>query len=138
MGGTIGYHTGKLLSLDEEDQRVTTMIGMAAFFSALFGTPMAAAVFTLEVVSVGAIFHMALLPCLTSALIAYGISLALGVSPTGFAVTAPPVEAGMVVRVIILAALCALVSVLFCSLMHGMHRLFGKGFPNIWLRAFAG
>ena len=138
MGGTIGYHTGRLLRLDDEDIRVTTMIGMAAFFSALFGTPLAAAVFTLEVISVGAIFHMALLPCLTAALIAYGISLLLGVAPTRFLVTAPALEPVMMVRVVLLAALCALVSVLFCSVMHTAHHLFKKGFPNPFLRVFAG
>ena len=57
MGGGIGYNTGKLLKLDDRDLRTATMIGMAAFFSALFGTPLGAAVFSLEVISVGLIYQ---------------------------------------------------------------------------------
>ncbi|MDO4316420.1 MAG: chloride channel protein, partial [Oscillospiraceae bacterium] len=43
MGGTIGFHTGRLFRLDDKDLRVATLAGMAAFFSALFGTPLTAA-----------------------------------------------------------------------------------------------
>ena len=35
---------GRLLRLDEKDDRIITMCGMAAGFSALFGTPLAAAI----------------------------------------------------------------------------------------------
>lgn len=48
MGGTVGYRTGRLLRLDDSDLRTATTVGMSAFFAALFGTPMAAAVFALE------------------------------------------------------------------------------------------
>ena len=53
MGGTIGYHTGRLCRLDPHDLKIATMAGMAAFFSALFGTPLAAAVFYNFVISGG-------------------------------------------------------------------------------------
>ena len=44
------------IHLDEEDRHVIVMCGMGAAFSALFGKPMAAAVFALEVVSVGVMY----------------------------------------------------------------------------------
>lgn len=138
MGGTIGYHTGKLFHLDDQDLRTVTMTGMAAFFSALFGTPVAAALFAILVVSVGAMYHANLFPCLAAALVAYGVSRLLGVAPTAFAVTAPTVELWMMLRIAVLAVLCALVSVLFCGAIHTAEHQLARLMPNAWLRAAVG
>ena len=43
MGGSIGWNVGKLLHLSDYVRRTATISGMAAFFSALFGTPLTAA-----------------------------------------------------------------------------------------------
>ena len=53
MGGSIGNALGKLFRFDEKDKHVMIMCGMSAAFSALFGTPMAAAILPMEIVSVG-------------------------------------------------------------------------------------
>lgn len=138
MGGTIGYHTGRVCHLDSQDLKVATMAGMAAFFSALFGTPLAAAVFAILVVSVGAEYHAALVPCLASALTAYGVSLLMGVAPTRFAVAIPALDAVLLLRVSLLAALCALVSVLFCETIHLTEHYLAHWIKNPFLRAAAG
>ena len=138
MGGTIGYHTGRFMQLDDKDMRTATMVGMAAFFAALFGTPMAAAVFAMEVISVGLIYHMALIPCLCATLIAYGTSLMLGVEPTYFRVAAPALEGMMVVRVAALAILSAFVSAIFCNVMHGTELIMRKTLKDPGWRVFAG
>ena len=138
MGGAIGFNTGRLLRLDDKDLRTATLTGMAAFFSALFGTPLAATIFAMAVVSVGLLYHAAFIPCFVASLTAYGISLLLGVAPTRFAVLAPAVSAGMLLRVAILATLAAMVSVLFCATLHTAEHLFQRFFRNPWLRAFCG
>ena len=138
MGGTIGFHTGRLFRLDDKDLRIATLAGMAAFFSALFGTPLTAAIFSIVVISVGVMYHAAMFPCLTAALTAYGVSLLLGVEPTRFAVEMPALAAGTMLRVGVLAVLCALVSVLFCGVMHTAEHLMEKYFPNPWVRVVAG
>ena len=92
MGGTIGRCTGTLFNLDDRDLRTAVMAGMAAFFSALFGTPLAATVFAMMVISIGVVYHVAFIPCLTASLVSYWISLQLGVAPTRFTVEAPPLE----------------------------------------------
>ena len=55
LGGSIGHNFGELLRFDGDDVRVLSMCGMAACFSAMFGTPLAAAVFVLEVVSISSL-----------------------------------------------------------------------------------
>ena len=62
MGGTIGRHAGSLFNLDDRDLRTATMAGMAAFFSALFGTPLTATVFAIVVISIGVVYHVAFIP----------------------------------------------------------------------------
>ncbi|MCI2057142.1 MAG: chloride channel protein [Oscillibacter sp.] len=138
MGGTIGHHVGRLFHLDDRDLRTATLCGMAAFFSALFGTPLAATMFAIMVISVGVFYHAAFIPCFTASMVAYGISLWLGVEPTRFTVAAPTVSAGMLARVALLAVGCALVSVLFCSTLHFADRQFAKWLKNPWVRIVVG
>lgn len=138
MGGTVGFHTGKLFRLDDRDLRVATLAGMAAFFSALFGTPLTAAIFSIVVISIGVMYHAAMFPCLASALTAYAVSVALGVAPTRFAVEMPALGIPMMLRVAALAALCALVSILFCGVMHFFEHQMARRLPNPWVRAVVG
>ena len=138
MGGGIGYNTGKLLKLDDRDLRTATMIGMAAFFSALFGTPLGAAVFSLEVISVGLIYHAAFVPCFIAALTAYGVSFLLGISPERFAVVVPPLNLLMLIRTAILAVFGGTLSAVFCWILHFTEHKLDKLFKNPWLKAFAG
>ena len=65
IGGGIGHETGKLLHLGEKDLPLATLCGMAGVFSALFGTPLTATVFALEVISVGVLYYAGLVPCIT-------------------------------------------------------------------------
>lgn len=138
MGGTIGQWIGSRLHLEDSDVRIATLAGMAGFFAALFGTPLAAAVFAVMVISVGVLYHAALVPCLISALSAYFISTALDVEPIRFTLAMPEIEALTIAKVAVLAILCALVSVFFCVAMHTAQKYMKKLFPNAKLRAFAG
>lgn len=138
MGGTIGYETGKLLHLDDRDLRTATIAGMAAFFSALFGTPLAATIFAMAVISVGLLYHAALIPCLLASLTAFEVSGLFHVSPTHFVVSAPVMDLLMLLKVSALAALCAFVSMLFCDFLHWTEHTMQKVFPNPYLRVLFG
>lgn len=138
MGGTIGQGVGRVLGLDDRDLRIATLSGMAAFFSALFGTPLTAVLFAIMVISVGVFYHAAFVPCLMSALTAFGVSRLMGVEPTRFAVAVPAVETFTFFKVAALAALCALVSILFCRTIHGFEHRMQTYLPNPWIRVVVG
>ena len=138
MGGSIGWNMGTLLHLKDHDRRTATICGMAAFFSALFGTPLTAALFAMMVEDVGLTFTSAFVPAFTSALIAYGCSLAFGIAPTHFAITAPELTVWNAFLVILLGFACAAVSRLFCGLLHFMEHKVPQLLPNPWLRVFVG
>ena len=78
LGGSIGNEIGKLFRFNEKDKHIMTMCGMSAAFSALFGTPMAAAIFSMEVVSVGIMHYSALVPCVIASLIAHSLATRFG------------------------------------------------------------
>ena len=138
MGGSLGYRVGRLFGFDERDLRIATTTGMAAFFTALFGTPLAAAVFSIAVVSVDSFYHAAFFPALIGALEAYGVSRLFGVAPTSFAVEAPGLSAGLLIRAGVLAGLCGVLSVVFCGTIRLTERQLHKRIPCPWLRVFAG
>ena len=62
MGGSIGYNIAKLFRFSDHDRRTATACGMAAFFSALFGTPLSATLFGIMVEDVGLAFSVAFVP----------------------------------------------------------------------------
>ena len=47
--GSIGNALASIIRIDEYDKKVIIMCGMSAAFAAVFGTPMAAAIFSIEV-----------------------------------------------------------------------------------------
>ena len=139
MGGSIGNALGRLFRFDEKDKHVMIMCGMSAAFSALFGTPMAAAIFPMEMVSVGVMYYIALVPCVISSLVAHGIAVSFGVSNELFLIGEIPAFGILSsVKISVLAILCALVSILFCVILHQTGHLYKKLFKNPYLRVFAG
>ena len=56
IGGSLGCYIGRIAHLDAKDMRIATLCGMSAVFAALFGTPLTATIFALEVISVGVFY----------------------------------------------------------------------------------
>lgn len=139
MGGSIASTIGERLHMDEKDHHIMVMCGMAAAFSGLFGTPLTAAVFSMEVISVGVMYYAALIPCTVGALVGFGIAELMGVPATSFPLSGiPELSVTGTVQVMILAALCALLSAIFCLAMHTSGKLYKKYIPNTILRAAIG
>lgn len=138
IGGGIGYQAGRLLRLGEKDLPLATLCGMSGVFAALFGTPLTATVFALEVISVGVLYYAGLVPCLTAALTGYLVSVLMGAPPTRFTVTVPGLEVRTMLLVMVLALLCAVVSILFCRGLHGVEHLLKRTLKNPYLRVAVG
>ena len=139
LGGSIGYNAGKLFKLNKNDMHIIVMAGMSAVFAALFGTPMTAAFFAIEVVSIGVMHYAAIVPCIISSVVASRIALLAGLHPVHFNLAAiEAVSVPGVIKIIILALLCALVSIAFCTAIHKCEHYMERLMPNKFVRAFAG
>ena len=139
MGGCIGQNIGKAIHADDSDRKILTMCGMSAAFAALFGTPLTAAFFAMEISSVGVLYYAALVPCALSALTADAFAAYLGAAQDAFFLrTAPAFTIYHAVVAGILTILCALLSVLFCMTLHHTGALFRRWFANPYLRIAAG
>ena len=139
IGGSLGNYVGRLCRLDDKDMRIATLSGMSAVFAALFGTPLTATVFALEVISVGVIYYSAFVPCLIASLIALQIASLAGIPPEGFEIPIMvPLQGAGVLRVAGLALLCTIVSIVFCLTMHGTEHFLRKKIPNDFVRVVFG
>ena len=140
LGGSIAKRLGRLYRLNGDSQRTIVMCGMSAGFSALFGTPLAAAVFSMEVVSVGIMHYSALVPCVLASLTAHFVAVFFQVPPEVFPVAGlPAVTPWNLFKLMAFAAVVGGVSILFCLLLHKAEHLYEKYIQNQYFRiAMAG
>lgn len=120
IGGALVSPLKKLFKMDERDGSILIMCGMSAGFAALFGTPVASAVFAVEVTIVAAAQYSALVPCMISGVTSAMTAKALGAEAESFIVSGVPTlsaeNAVQMLLVIVLGMACAAVSVLFAAL----------------------
>ncbi len=140
IGGSMAGWLARRLRLQQQDVRIILLTGIAAGFGAVFGTPLAGALFALEVVYVGRLNYKALLPCLIAALLADGVCTAWGVHHTAYTITSQEAlrqssaflyfDIALLGKVIIAGACFGLVSRLFSEAVHLV-----KDYSNRWIKA---
>lgn len=138
IGGSLASSIGTALKMNQSNERIITMCGMSAGFSALFGTPITACFFAIEVISVGIMHYSAIVPCMIASVVSMMVSSALGGESVFYQVTFPKVEIIPVIQTIVLSFLCAFVSILFCVTMHLTLSLYRKYLTNHYARAIVG
>lgn len=139
IGGSLGSFIARMLNLKKYEQQMLVMCGMSATFCALFGTPLTAAFFAIEVAGVGTVFYAGLLPAVIASFIAKLTALSLGVSAPSFLIAGvQKTNLLLFAKIIILGILCALLSIIFCRVMHTAAALYRKYLKNDYLRIAAG
>ncbi len=127
IGAAISDQFSKLFSLNENDRKILIIIGISAGFAAVFGTPLAGAVFALEVMFFGKIKSEALLPSLITAFIADFTCTAWNVSHTQYSI---PIVPDIGIINLLWAALTGIIfglsSWLFSRSMHFWTKLFAS------------
>lgn len=138
LGGSIGYNLSRCLKTEKSQLHTAVMTGMSAVFSALFGTPIAASIFSYEVARVRLKNYYEIIPCLIASLTARQTAKTFGVAPIKFDVLFPSTDTFLVLKLMLLSAICGVVAYLFCLSIHKTERFIGKILPNIYIRALIG
>lgn len=140
LGGSIASFLGRIINLNEKDERIITMCGMAAGFSSLFGTPLTAVIFSMEVITVGVMHYSAIVPATIAALVSSAMAQKLGFLPVAYTLLGVPdgLNLKLALSAGILGICCALASMLFCIVMDktsGFYRIY---IENPYIRVFVG
>lgn len=115
IGGGIAYTFSRLLKLDEDTRHRLIMCGMAALFSAVFGTPLAACFFVLEVI-LTRLCILTLSCLLISSLTSFAVAGLLNVHAERFNMGAlPEFSLSLICKILVIVLIGVLVAFIFCK-----------------------
>lgn len=139
MGGTLADQLTHVFRLRSEDRRILLMAGISAGFASVFGTPLAGAVFGLEVLVIGRLRHDALWPCLVAAVAGDQVCALWGVQHAHYSAgLMPALSAWTLGAAIVAGLLCGLVGMLFARSTHALSGFMKQRVAYAPLRPFLG
>ena len=139
MGGAIADQFTKLFRIKNRDRKIVILIGISAGFASVFGTPLAAALFALEVMLIRKMRYEAVLPCFIAAFIAHYTCIGWGISHTVYLhPAAPSVDFFTLSWTAFAGILFGLVAMVFSRTTHLFSSIFTKSIKYPPLRPFIG
>jgi H+/Cl- antiporter ClcA len=127
------------LKLSPRDRRILLMAGISAGFGSVFGTPLAGAVFGIEVLAIGTLSYDAIAPCFMASFAGDLVTRAWHVHHTVYPVSdVPHITLSGIIYSMIAGVVFGLVAMVFAKLTHAIAGLAKRYIPNAPLRPVVG
>ena len=139
IGGTVGSSLARSFKSTVDEKKILLISGVAAGFSSVYGTPITATIFALEIANIGSLSYNSMVPAIIASITGNAVVKLLGVKHSHYKI--PPVEAFtliMVLKVIAMAICFGLASRLFVYMTHWFKKVLGKYCKNSYLKIFIG
>lgn len=139
MGGSLADFLARRFALRPADRQILLAAGVAGGFGSVFGTPLAGAVFAMEVTQVGGIRYGALIATFAASLVGDLTTRAWGVGHAHYpALTGIGLSALLLAKVALLGLAAGLAGRLFADAVHGVRTAFSRSIAWAPLRPAIG
>lgn len=135
LGASLASGLGQLFRLNSQLRKRIVACGVSAGFASVFGTPIAGAIYGVEMLIIGRIRHDFLFPALIAGVTSYQVSKYLGIPyQTYFIEVLPDFSESLFLQIVFIGILSGLVARIFVDMIYAIRNLFYKiqHKYNIW------
>ncbi len=127
IGGSLASGFGRMLGLNVELQKRIVACGVSAGFASVFGTPIAGAIYGVEVLAIGRIRHDFLFPAVVAGVASFETSKFWGIPYQYYTIQLlPPFSEPLFVKTIAIGIICGMAAWLFVEMIDLSRRLFNR------------
>ena len=139
MGASLADAIAHRFRVGKDTRRQLLAAGIAGGFGSVFGTPVAGAIFGVEVIAIGSVEYDAILPALLASVVGNFVTLRLGVVHAVYPTVAHVELTALVFgKLAVMGGAMALVTIAFVELTHRTKAFLERKIPRLPIRMFAG
>ncbi|MBV2182424.1 MAG: chloride channel protein [Castellaniella sp.] len=127
LGASLAAIIGRVFRLNAELRQRIVACGVSAGFASVFGTPIAGAIYGVEMLVIGRIRHDFLFPALIAGMTSFQVSKALSIPYQYYAIpTLPGFSESVFLRTVLIGMLCGVVARIFVDLIYAVRNAFQR------------